>query len=198
MSKEMRTVGIFAGIFAVLAMVAGYFVNDTMTQVDQKKTEIEALNGEIASLDKEAKQHDALVEELDSLRQNFAQYVKILPSPEVATQERLMELLQEKSERAQFTASRFTLKEAADKAAKGRGGGGGGFLEIDVTLSAEATYEQFLRFLNSLERHESFLRVNSFSCSAASRAVVDAEGRETWPLTIALNISTFRYESGGK
>ena len=84
---------------------------------------------------------------------------------------------------------------AAICAAKKKGKGGG-FREIDVSLRANGTFEQFLRFLNSLERHESFVRVNSFTCTPPGRAEVDDEGQETWPLRIALNISTFRYDSG--
>ena len=198
MSKEIRTVLIFAGIFLVLAMCAAYFVNETQDQVNTMKETIAGMEAEKLKLAKEAKQHDDLVLELDKLKANFSHYVKILPAPEVATEERLMELLQEKCERAQFSPGRYTMKKKKRGVKKGRKKGGGGFREIDVTLSATATYEQFLRFLNSLERHESFLRVNSFSCSAPVNADVDAEGNETWPLRIALNVSTFRYESGGK
>jgi len=202
MAKEMKTVAVFAGVFLVMAMVAGYFVYNTSDEVAVKAQEIDVLKNELAALKKEADQHDELVIELDSLKANLAQYVKILPSPEVATSERLMELVQEKVERAQFQLDSYRTdpkKGGAPAARPGPGrAGASGFKEIEVSLNAVGTYEQFLRFLNSLERHESFLRVNSFSCLTGARATVGEDGAEIYPLTISLNVSTFRYESGGK
>ena len=202
MAKEMKTVAVFAGVFLVMAMVAGYFVYNTSDEVAVKAQEIDVLKNELAALKKEADQHDELVIELDSLKANLAQYVKILPSPEVATPERLMELVQEKTERAQFALASYRAgdaKGAKAPQARGRGpGSASGFKEIEVSLNAEGTYEQFLRFLNSLERHESFLRVNSFSCLTGSKPTIGEDGAEVYPLTISLNVSTFRYESGGK
>jgi Tfp pilus assembly protein PilO len=196
MAKELRGVLIFAGVFLVLALFAAYFVHNTMQEVDQIEAEIATMEQDIERLENEAKKHDALVEELENLKANFAQYVKILPAAEVATEERLMDLIQEKCERSQFGVGTYRVKP--QKKAGKRKTRGGGFQEIDVSLSAKGTFEQFLRFLNSLERHESFLRVNTFTCTSAGRAVQDAEGNETWPLAISLNISTFRYEAGGK
>lgn len=194
MPKETKTVLIFGIIFAVLAGFAYFFVNETQVKLDEKKAENAALTDEIAALQKEADLEDALIVELESLKVNFKEYVKILPASEVATEERLLAMLQEKCERTQFGLGNYTAKKPKRGAKKKRKGGG--FKEIDVTLRATGTFEQFLRFLNALERHESFLRVNSFACTAAAQPERDEDGKETWPLTITLNISTFRYESG--
>jgi Tfp pilus assembly protein PilO len=196
MSKETKTVFVFALIFAVLAGFAFYFVNETAEKVEAKRKEIEGVQKQIAALQKEADQEAALIEELESLRVNFKEFVKILPAAEVATEERLMTMVQEKCERTQFTLDSYLAK--GGKKGKKKKGKGAGFHEISVSLKAEGTYEQFLRFLNSLERHESFVRVNSFSCNPPSKPEVDEEGKETWPLDIQLKVSTFRYDSGGK
>ena len=195
MTKEIKTVLIFGLIFSVLAACAFYFVNETKKKKDAKALEITALKTEIASLAKQAALEEGLAQELESLKLNFAQYVKILPSPEVATEEILLSMLQEKSERSQFGLQDFQEKKSRAKPTSKKRGKkkSGGFKEIDITLKANATFEQFLRFLNSLERHESFLRINSFTCNAPQKPEVDEEGKETWPLKISLNISTFRY-----
>lgn len=195
MTKEIKTVLIFGLIFSVLAACAFYFVNETKAKKDAKALEITALKTEIAGLEKQAALEEGLTQELESLKLNFAQYVKILPSPEVATEEILLSMLQEKSERSQFGLQDFQEKKGrARPTSKKRGKKkSGGFKEIDITLKANSTFEQFLRFLNSLERHESFLRINRFTCTAPAKAEIDAEGKETWPLKISLNISTFRY-----
>jgi Tfp pilus assembly protein PilO len=197
MNKEQRTVAIFAVVFVILASVAYYFGKQTQEQVEQKKSEIAVLNKEIEDLQAQADQEEALLAELAALKLNFAQYVKILPSPQVATEEKLMETVQLKCERSNFTLVDYVAKPPRKRAKRGkkRGASSTGFKEIDVTLKADGTFEQFLRFLNSMERHESFLRVNSFQCQGPRGPETDAEGNETWPLKVTLNVSTFRYEA---
>jgi len=200
MNRETKTTAIAAALMIVGAVLLLYFINDTSEKRDAKEAENTALETEIQGLEAKVATTESLQNELDVLRVNFAQYIKILPSEQVATEERLMEMLQDKSERSQFQITEFVRKQGA-----GRGGAGapgappnknGGFQEIDVTLTAKSSFEQFLRFLNALERHESFVRVNSFNTTAPVDPEIDADGNEKWPLTITLNISTFRFEAG--
>lgn len=195
MSKETRTVVIFGLIFLVLAGFAYYFVSETADKVEAKQAEIAKVREDISGLQAEADLEPALIDELENLKVNFKEYVKILPAAEVATEERLMAMVQEKCERTQFGLGNYNVKKPKGASRRGKRSSSG-FREIDVSLKAGGTFEQFLRFLNSLERHESFVRVNSFSCAPPPEAVIDEEGKETWPLKIALNISTFRYDSG--
>ncbi len=209
MGKETKSV-VIAGVFSLLAVLGTlWYVNEQSKKVDERTAAIAELQTQIDALQKEASERDALQEELANLRANLSQYVKILPSPEVATEERLLELVHEKCERSQFELKRYTQKAEPKRKAppkKGRGkksakdSSPGGFKEIGLVLQAEGTYEQFLRFLNSLERHESFLRVNSFTCQAAA-PTGRADGPPTeqaLQLAITLDVSTFRYDAGGK
>lgn len=61
---------------------------------------------------------------------------------------------------------------------------------MDITRSGEGSYEQLLRFLSFLERSESFVRVNSLTCTARGKLADD--GGQL--LTVAFNISTFRFD----
>ncbi len=194
MNKEMRTTAITAVLIVIGALVLGYFVNETLTEIEAVTASNAELQGQIDVLKAKVDTMPALQLELENLKTNFAQYIKILPSPEIATPERLLELVQEKCERSAFQLKNFNFKQGAKEV---KAGARGGFQEIDITLAAEGSYEQFLRFLNGLERHESFVRVNSFTCTVGATAKKDAEGKDTWPLTVALNISTFRFNSGG-
>jgi hypothetical protein len=202
MTKETKTTAIAAGLVGAISVVFLVFVNGSLNERTVKEGEQKKLEGEIDTLQKKVNTHDTLAAELENLKVNFAQYIKILPSPEIATHENLMTLIQDKAERSEFKVTNFVLKPKGEK----RGGGKGAatapkaaFEEIEITMNGEGTFEQLLRFLNSLERHESFIRVNSFNTSNASdEAVLDEEGKETWPLKIALNISTFRFTGGGK
>lgn len=196
MNKDTKTLAITIVVFLAGALAEGYYINEVMTEIEVKQAEITTLQGEISGLQEKVKKIEPLTRELTSLKANFAQYVRILPSPDVASQERLMELIQEKSDRTGFKVTQFVIKREPTTAAAASRKKKGGFQEIDLTLTSEGTFDQFLRFLNSLERHESFVRVNSFACSSSDKPKIGPDG-PTWPLTVALNVSTFRYDSGG-
>lgn len=192
MNKEMRSAAIVFLVFLVIAGIFGYQAYGLSEQKTTLENEIGGLKQEIDALKTKVAKLEDLKKELEEIKQNLDQYIKILPSPEVATEERLLELVQEKRERAQLDPESIDMKRSGgrgrDRAAKS------GFLEIDVTVGATATFEQFLRFLNALERHETFLRVNQFTCTLGQTQVEEEE--ETYPLTVTLNLSTFRYEAG--
>ena len=202
MNKETQVVLITGLVFVVMTGIALYYVNGRIEMRKAREGEIAQIKQEIAKAEAVIAKKEELEKELESLERNLSHYITILPSPEVATKESLMRLVQEKCERSQFVLERFVLNKA--KAARGAGKkskkkkkDAGGFQEIALTLDANGTYEQFLRFLNSLERHESFLRVNTFRCQADPKPKINEEdGTVSWPLTISLNLSTFRYEAG--
>lgn len=191
MTKETKTTAVAAALIAAISLVFVYFVSNSLDEKALKEGEKAQLEQDIDGLTKKVALIEPLTIELDNLKANFAQYIKILPSPEIATQERLMELVEEKCERADFTVARFDVKPSlgAKKSA---------FQEIEITLTAKGTFEQFLRFVNSLERHESFVRVNSFNCTAPQASVPDPAdpAKQIWPLQVSLNISTFRFDGG--
>lgn len=190
MNKDTKLTAITAALIVVGAIVLIYYINDTSTKIDEVRAANETLEQEIAQLQAKIDTIPVLQQELDNLKQNLALYIRILPSPEIATPERLLELVQEKCERSQFVLRSFNFKPTSSKRGKG------GFQEIELTLQAEGTYEQFLRFLNGLERHENFVRVNSFSCAVATQPK-RVDDKDVWPLTVTLNISTFRFDAGG-
>lgn len=192
MTKETKTTAIAAGLVGIISLGFVVMVKGEVDKKDVLEQEKLALDADIKKLEDKVATKETLEQELENLKTNFGQYVKILPSPEIATQERLMELVQDRSERAQFPVTNFVQKQDRGKQTKSA------FREIEITLNATGTFEQFLRFLNSLERHESFIRVNSFSCNAATSSTVDPDGKTVWPLTVQLNISTFRFDAGGK
>lgn len=192
MNKEMKSAAIVFLVFFVIAAVFGYQAYSMSEEKARLESEIGTLNASIGELKAKVARLPDLKKELDDIEENLANYIKILPSPEVATEERLLELVQEKRERAQLSPTSMITRGG-----KSTKGGKSGFREIDVTINAEATFEQFLRFLNALERNETFLRVNSFSCNVATQSEAE-EAAEIYPLTIVLNLSTFRYEAGGK
>jgi Tfp pilus assembly protein PilO len=199
MTKDTKTTAIAAALVGVISLGFVVLVKNEYDKKGEQETKAAGFEAEIKKLETKVATKDTLEQELENLKTNFGQYVKILPSPEIATQERLMELVQDKSERADFDVKSFIQKDPKGVGGK-KGAAKSAFREIEITLTAEGTFEQFLRFLNSLERHESFIRVNSFTCNALTTSTVDEEGKVVWPLNVQLNISTFRFDagSGGK
>lgn len=196
MTRETKATAIAGGLVAIISMGFGYMINDSMDVRAAKEAERAQLTADIEALEKKVATAEGLTQELENLKANFSQYIKILPSPEIATEERLMELVQDKTERASFELQRFDRRKPVGAAAASRTKTA--FQEVEISLSGKGTFEQFLKFLNSLERHESFVRVNSFTCTAPTEAIIDDQGAANYPLTVALNISTFRFDSGGK
>ncbi len=195
MTRETKATAIAAGLVAIISMGFVYVISDSLDTKTAKESEQAQLRTDIEGLEKKVAKHDELTLELENLKANFAQYIKILPSPEIATQQRLMELVNDKAVKTTFGLERFEQRQQSKAAAAARSKTA--FEEVEIALTAKATFEQFLKFLNSLERHESFVRVNTFTCTAAPAGPTGGDGTDPL-LTIALNISTFRYDAGGK
>jgi Tfp pilus assembly protein PilO len=188
MSREAKSAAIVAACFAVLAAIALYFINEAQTELENLNAQVEALNASIADLQKKVDRRPALEKELEKIQDNLAEYIKILPSAQVATPERLQELVQEKLDRASVQITQYVQRKPR---ARGKKKSRSAFQEVDLTLQAKGSFDNFVNFLNSLERHETFLRVNSFTCTPKGGPSSVEENPE---LTVTLNVSTFRYQ----
>src|SRR4051812_26306995 len=188
MSKDLRNTLIAVAIFIALAGVMIYFVTDT-------QDELEKVTKENADLDELIKQNKTYIEkaprlqaQLNELNANFRDYVKILPSAEVATTEKLLRTVQ-----AYADAAQIQVQEVTERGAGGKRGGGrlGEFEEVSVTFRIDADFETFVRFINLLERHEQFMKVNSFGISLGQTKVID--GKEIIQLGVSIEVSTYKY-----
>lgn len=185
MSREAKSAAIVAACFAVVAGLVLWFINDAQTELENLNTTIAGLEASITDLEAKVAKRPELERELEKIQENLKEYIKILPSAQVATPERLQELVQEKLDRASVQIQQYIHKKASTKKSRSA------FEEIDLTLQARGRYDNFVNFLNSLEKHETFLRVNSFSCRPTTGANTNSEDPE---LQITLNVSTFRYQ----
>jgi Tfp pilus assembly protein PilO len=188
MSKDLRNTLIAVAIFIALAGVLIYFVTETQDK-------LEVVNKEIADLEEQIRQNKQYIEkapklqaQLNELNANFRDYVKILPSAEIATTERLFRTAQ-----AYADAAQITIQDLSERSAGGKKGGGrlGEFEEVSVSFRIEADFETFVRFINLLERHEQFMKVNSFAVSPGQTRTVD--GKETIDLGVSIEVSTYKY-----
>ncbi|MEZ6184417.1 MAG: type 4a pilus biogenesis protein PilO [Planctomycetota bacterium] len=192
-NKEMKQAILFFAICAVGAMIGYYFVHQTQLELDGVEAEIATVEASIADLKVKVAKREELESRLRNIRESLSQFITILPSAEVATEERLYELIAEKTKRAQFMIDDIQIVQREGRA--GAKKKGAAFKELSVKVQAEATYEQFLKFLNSLEAHETFLAVKDFTVTPTTTE--DLPENAPLPLKISLSVSTYRYEPGG-
>ncbi len=203
MTKELQMIVAAAVIFVVITGGLAYWTMTISDEVAIKDGEIAAIQGKITAADKEIKKKPDLEAEKEALDKHIARYVTILPPPEVASKQSFLRMVQEKCERSQLNAKSIVFVEP--KAVRGRPKKGAkivapGFNEVKVDIEAISTYDEFLRFLNSVERHETFLRVNTFSCRVIPFDEDEGpkegqDGEIVWKLDIRLQVSTFTYQA---
>jgi len=181
MSKDLRNTIIAAAIFILLSGLIAYHINETQTEIDAVTVAIQALDDEIANLKKEVAQELDLRKQLAELDANFKDYVQILPSAELATEERLLRWVQGYCDQAQVKLKDITVRPSSDRSE---------FQSVSVLFSINADFESFIRFLNYLERHQQFLKVNSFSITP--QLVRTNDGTST-SMTVSLEVTTFKY-----
>lgn len=192
--KGMTVPGCFTATLALSiwlgALALGQRVDRTLVELDAVGLSTPELTVECARLQTKIDLVPSLRKGLDENEATLARWLKVLPAPEIATPERLLERVQECCEEAQFQLKSGGFKPAREPPYQRVGD----FEEIDITFPGEGTPTQFLEFLSALERSVSFVRVNSFRCVGVERLSHDRrrEGR----VTVALNISTFRLARG--
>jgi Tfp pilus assembly protein PilO len=192
-SKDLRNTLLAAAFFLLVAVGLGYWVYGKKTDLDDLKAQNAQLQSEIDKLQQEASQKviEGLQKQLSELNVNFKEYVQILPSEDVATIGNLNKLLQKYMTDSQITYESYSMRLSPGTA---------DFQEIGIAIRGSGTFEQFVNFLNMLERHTTFLRVNTFNCAvdAGKIKVVSTNqgqfgGKDEIPLTISVDVSTFRY-----
>jgi Tfp pilus assembly protein PilO len=184
MSKDLRNTLIAIVVFIALAAGAGYLASDTKDQLEAKIHENEALQGEIDGFKKKIAEGPELKRQLDELNQNFKDYVKILPPAELATEEKLIRIVQSYCEAAQVSLSEIMINPPRMS--------GSEFEEVSVSFRLSSGFEQVVKFMNLLEQHEPFLKINSFSLNPAG-AIKVVDGKEQIGLGIAIEVTTYKY-----
>lgn len=206
MTKELQMIVVAAVIFVLITGGLAWWGKTLSDEMATEEGRLAQLTGEIAKAQKEIDKKPELEEEQRALDKHLARYVTILPPPEVASREWFLRVVQEKCERSQIEAKEITFVEErnarrapAKKGPPGKAPKGPAFEEVKVNLVAVGTYDEYLRFLNSLERHETFLRVNTFDIRVLDEEPIqDEENGLVWQLEIRIQVSTYRYTAAAQ
>jgi hypothetical protein len=164
-----------------LAGGSAFIAWDTRCEVDAVSAANHSLDDEVAGLQREIAQGPELAARLDACNASFKDYVKILPSPEVATEEKLLRTVSVYCDLAQIRMSEVLCGAAQQRTAAH----GGDFQEVGVSFRIASDYDAFVRFLNLLERHESFIKVNAFSVTPAAQRSLE--------LDASIELTTYTY-----
>jgi len=182
MPKELKTLIMVGVAFFLVAAGLGYFVYDTQLKVDLMTAANTSLETEITTLKAKAGRRETVQAELNALLVNLKEYVKILPSPEIATEEEIIRVFSDYQKRAKLEV----LEILAQPPRRTKG-----FLERSVRFRITGTFKQFVTFLNLIERHENFLQVRSFRISPGGE-IVGPDGKADIKLNVNLAVATFQ------
>lgn len=187
MSKDLRNTLIAIFVFIVLAAGAGYLASNTKDDLDKMIADNANIQSEIDGFKTRIAEGPELKRQLDELNQNFKDYVKILPPVELATEEKLIKVVQSYCDAAQVL-----LQEVVINKPKTSGVGGAEFEEVSVTFRIQSGFDQTVKFMNLLEQHEPFLKINTFSLNPSGTPRI-VDGKEQIDLGIAIEVSTYKY-----
>lgn len=192
MGKETKGVVLIALVFFLVAAFTGYLVYEKRNELEETSLNNNRLRQDITKLKERAEQRDKLVRKLEELQKAVKEYVKILPSAEIATPEKLQKVFYDYAQRTGVDINELEVGQQKTRAAPRRGRNAkrkkpDPFDKIEVRFQIQAEFEQFVKFLNLIEKHENFLQVTFFNLQELKAEEGPAR------LQVNLTVSTFRY-----
>lgn len=197
MNKEMKNILMVAGVFLGIAAFLGYLVYSKNESLKAMKATNASLVAEITGYKTKYKQKEEKEKTLQQLENAVKEYVKILPDPLIATEEEIIRVFSDKAKRANVDMLKYEAT-AGGKTRRGRTRRRGlkqkkkDFEELTVKFDIQGSLSNFVRFLGYIERHESFLQVQSFGVSPI-KSVEDSEVGNL--INGSVFVSTFRYNA---
>lgn len=200
MNKEMKTVVATGGVFGAAALLMGYWVYTTSVTVTELNEANAALEASIAALKVNASPEEIkrLTVTRDDLQQAVDEYVKILPPQQFFTDEAIIDLFSNKAKTAEVSVLEINTSEGRSSGAATPFGqppigpsNKTDFEKVLVSLRLEGKLENFVKFLASIEGHQSFLQVESFTLTSPPGNAGDLK------LSANVRVASYRYNAAG-
>jgi Tfp pilus assembly protein PilO len=187
--SEKQIMLIIAGAGLLLAGGAFGGVYWAKTCIEEEKARIVDLDGKIAEAEKKKERIVRDEEEVIILRENVAEYVKILPeSAELTDYQRTIQSF--------ATNSGVVLSSVTPGTTSG--GKTSAFIQIQYNLAFRATLWQFMKFLNMFESYRRFVKVTSFRLEAGKAAKGNAADDVVHQFSLSVVTYTYNQQAGEK
>jgi Tfp pilus assembly protein PilO len=191
---------LIAAIVGVLLLVGGtgFMIYSQMEENAGIVAEIDGINNEIQGHDAVIATRESKKQLRDAQDQVFKQLVEILPQYSERQEEKIFEAVTQYSSIARLQFKGIIADPGKGGTTQPSGGPKPGaatpadFTRTQLTVRLQGTYFNFLKFLNRVENHESFLRVDEVSLSPLAQQSADASPDQK-ELAITVRISTFAY-----
>ena len=198
MRSEKQQLLILIGVFAALMLCESVFAYFCVSESSQIQQALDKLASEEQDAQKKIKRIPGLTKESRELAQVIGEYAQILPREEEVRFDAFLEDIDRFTRDSEIElrlAEPVKIKQTAKKKsekAKGRNT----FIRHTYRFELEGTYLQLLKFINKIENHPRFLRVDEVhidSLSETGSKQSEAERAENPEKAIQLVISTYTY-----
>lgn len=177
-----------AGVLLTGAALGGvYWVQG---KIEEEQAQITTLNGQIGAAEKKKQQIAKQENEVIILRENIAEYVKILPPTSELT--RFARTVNSFTQNSGIVLTRLTPTNPGRNAKKNA------FTRFKYDMRFTATLWQFMKFMNMFENYKRFVKVTNFRLSSGRPA--EGQSPDEVMHEFAMSVETYNYNQavGGK
>jgi len=192
------------GGFLLVVGALGYFIYAKMGENSELQTAIDNLNQEIAGFEEIIKTKEAKEKQRNAQDDVFKELVTILPRYSQDAEGRVLNALTSFAAVAKLDNRGFApkiVKEGTTATSAQPVGQpkpptqaqSSDFAQTELRLRYEGTFFNLLQFLNMVENHTSFLRIDEVNCTPLP--LPDGPQPDQRKLNIVVKVSTFHYVS---
>lgn len=184
--RIILTVAIAGVVLAGAALGGVYWVQG---KIEEETAKITTLDGQIAAADQKKQRIPKQEDEVIILRENIAEYVKILPPNSELT--RFARTVNSFTQNSGVTLTHLTpTKASADK--------GSAFTRFKYDMRFTGTLWQFMKFMNMFESYKRFVKVTNFRLTAGRSAAGQSPDEIIHQFAMAVETYTYTQAVGGK
>lgn len=192
--SEKQLLILTVALVAVVVSGLAFLVVMARRAVTEVESEIKQAQNEKKSQEQRVRDMDKLQADIAAKTENFERFKRQLPAGEELAA--LVEAIGKMADRARVQKGAFFF--APDAAPPPTGGQGPPFRSYTIRLPVKGNFQQIGSFINEIERHKRFMRVDSFDLSTPTSGATAASMVSPGPLECSSNITvkTFTYEQG--
>ena len=192
----------FVGVFALVFVGEGAFAYRYIAEIGEHNETVQRLEQEELDAERKIQQIPNLVSKAEDLANIIEEYAQILPNEKEVRFDAFLEDIDGFTHDADVRIMNATPEKVVDpskrkaknKKKKGRIKDKRAFVRHKYRFKLEGTFLGFLRFVNKIENHPRFLRIDEFSIEPVEKKKSgEVESAENPLKAIELVVSTYTY-----